>query len=62
MHPNQAILYCASSSGKKALWYSSQDENLPRQEFEYDESTEASPEVDNLVRRRVILFYQVGPD
>ena len=26
-----------------------QDENLPRQEFEFDDSPEASPEIDNLV-------------
>jgi hypothetical protein len=28
-----------------------QDENLPRQEFEFDDSPEASPELDNLVRK-----------
>ena len=26
-----------------------QDENLPRQEFEFDDSPEPSPEIDNLV-------------
>jgi hypothetical protein len=31
-----------------------QDENLPRQEFEYDDSPEASPDVDNLVSSRIL--------
>ena len=33
-----------------------QDENLPRQEFEFDDSPEASPEIDNLV---IGLFTQL---